>query len=134
MQNIDNFLTRDEQSKRANHSQQLFKSHLFAIAPKRPQRQVPSLGVAYGMSPNYRAPGRPRSMAPPRCFNRQDDIFLFFSNSLPLSPSLPLALPPSLSFFLFFFYLFFTPSVPLCFKGKVFCVCTLLADPTVSGS
>lgn len=65
-------------------------------------------------------------MAPPRCLNRQDDIFLFFFFKFA-----PLALPPSPPFFLFFFYLFFTPTVPLRFKGKVFGVCTrlLLTDP-----
>ena len=64
-------------------------------------------------------------MAPPRRFNRRGDIFLFFSNSLPHS------LSPSLSAFLA--SLFFTasspPSVPLGFKGKVFAVGALRADP-----
>lgn len=52
--------------------------------------------------------------------------FCFFQTR---SLALPLALPPFALSSFSFFYLFFTPSVPLCFKGKVFGVCTLLADP-----
>ena len=56
-------------------------------------------------------------MAPPRCFNRQDDIFLFFSPPL-LTPSRP----PSLSVFLrFLFFISSSPPLSLsALKGKYF--------------
>lgn len=68
-------------------------------------------------------------MAPPRCLNRQDDIFLFFSNSLHLSPTLPFCLS-SFSFFI-------SSSPPLslsALKGKyfVYAPSSPLADPVSS--
>lgn len=111
----------------------IFPSFFFFIVRfsiQAPSGICASLGVALNLIRVRRAVHRSSSMAPPRHFNREDDIFSFFScNTLTLPPSLFLP-------FLFLSRLLCPaisppPPCPPCFKGIVYFE---LTPPLVSSS
>lgn len=122
-----------------NHSRESFNN--FFLSSRRfveRKREKKITGLGFGSEPrrrvaapprDYSASIRPPSVAPPRCFNRNDDIFLFFSLFSPRLPPAP-SLPVRLSSFLFFLSLRL-PLRPLrsALKGKSF-----LAAPSASSA